>query len=95
MHDHPAPGRVVALQQAHAHLHVVGGVQQDPDVIHRCRRPAEDPLQDLPVRPTAVQVGQGGHDVGGDLRPCPEVAVPGVHVGVGDVVGFGAAQTGW
>ena len=38
VHDHAAPGRIMALQQAHAHLHVVGGVQQDPDLIHRCRR---------------------------------------------------------
>src|SRR6266705_2772885 len=52
--------------------------------------PAEDPLQDLPVGPVAFQAGQGGHDVGGDLRPGPEVAVPGVHVGVGDVGGVGA-----
>ena len=38
MHDHPAPGRIVAVQQAHAHLHVVAGVQQDPDLSHHCRR---------------------------------------------------------
>ena len=38
MHDHPAAGRVVAFQQADAHVHVVPGVQQDPDLSRHCRR---------------------------------------------------------
>ena len=55
----------MAFQQADTHVHVVLGVQQDPDLCRHCRpEPAEDPLQDLPVGSAAFQAPEGGHDVG-------------------------------
>ena len=48
----------------------------------------EHPAQQVLVHPVRSRRARR-HDVGGDLRPGPEVAVPGVHVGVGDVVAVG------
>ena len=54
----------------------------------------EHPAQHLLIDPVAVEAIQCTHGVRGDLRPGPEVAVPGVRVGEGTTSRSASSHTG-